>query len=83
MDDFLGHSDLESFEAISQDDFTRRLFLRMAALSREGRLDGMIDNLQDDDGLDPNTRDAMAEIAADPTFLHAVHDYLRRTHVVH
>ena len=83
MNDFLGHSDLESFEAISQDDFTRRLFLRMAALSREGRLDNMIDDIQDDEGLDRETRNAMAEIAADPAFLHAVHDYLRRTHVVH
>jgi hypothetical protein len=79
----LGHQDLESLEAISQDDLTRRLFLRMATLSQEGQLDSLIDEMQDDEDLDPETRGALKDLASDTTFLFAVRDYLRRTHVVH
>ena len=83
MVDLLWHADLESLEAISQDSPTRRLFLRMALLSQSGRLASMVEELQRDEELDTETRSAMAEIAADPAFLYAVQDYLRRTHVAH
>jgi ParB-like chromosome segregation protein Spo0J len=36
------HQDLESLEAISQDDDARRIFLRMAAMSHAGRLPNFI-----------------------------------------
>jgi len=39
--------DLESLEAISQDDEARTIFLRMAALSQEGRLDSFLIELAD------------------------------------
>ncbi len=40
--------DLESLEAISQDDATRDLFLRMAWLSQEDRLQPFLSELQHD-----------------------------------
>jgi hypothetical protein len=75
--------DLESLEAISQDAETRRIFLRMAALTQTGRLAGFLDELQRDDDLDDATKGCLTEIARDRTFLLAVEEYLRRTHVAH
>jgi hypothetical protein len=79
----LGHQDLESLEAISQDELTRRLFLRMAALSQGGQLEPFIREMQEDEDLDAETRVALKDLAADTTFLFAVQDYLQRTHLVH
>jgi hypothetical protein len=59
--------DLESLEAISQDADTRRLFLRMAALSQDGRLAPLLHELAHDD----------------ESFLLVVQEYLRRTQVLH
>jgi len=39
--------------------------------------------MQEDEELDLETRGALKDLAADTTFLFAVQDYLRRTHVVH
>ena len=75
--------DLESLEAISQDDLTRDLFLRMAWLSESGRLQPFLSELQDDDDLDTETKDTLAEIAEDPSFLLVVADYVTRTQIVH
>ena len=75
--------DLESLEAISQDDDTRRIFLRMAAMSHDGRLPGFLAELQRDDELDDQTKDHLTELANDPTFLLAVEDYLYRTSSFH
>jgi hypothetical protein len=77
------HRDLESLEAITQDDLARRLFQRMAELSRAGRLEPFLDDLQQDAELDDRTKDLVAEIAEDSTFLQAVDDYVRRTAVQH
>ncbi|HEY3541270.1 MAG TPA: hypothetical protein VGK79_01905 [Gaiellaceae bacterium] len=71
--------DLESFEAISQDDDTRRIFLRMAAMSHDGRLTGFIDEIERDADLDDETKGHLTELANDEPFLLAVEDYLRRT----
>jgi hypothetical protein len=75
--------DLESLEAISQDDVTRDLFLRMAWLSQRGSLKPFLVELQDDDDLDEGTKDTLTEIADDPSFLLAVEDYVKRTEIVH
>jgi hypothetical protein len=75
--------DLESLEAISQDDVTRDLFLRMAWLSQEDRLQPFLFELQRDDDLDDSTKGMLAEIAEDPTFLLAVEDYVQKTQIVH
>ena len=75
--------DLESLEAISQDDATRDLFLRMAWLSQRGSLKPFLVELQDDDDLDEGTKDTLTEIADDPSFLLAVEDYVKKTEIVH
>jgi hypothetical protein len=75
--------DLESLEAISQDDDTRRLFLRMAALSQDGRLAPLLSELADDDELDDELKGNLGAIAGDGLFLLVVQEYLRRTQVLH
>jgi hypothetical protein len=75
--------DMESLEAISQQPDTRRLFLRMATLSQEGRLGPFLSELAHDDELDDDTKGALSEIARDESFLLVVEDYLRRTQVLH
>ena len=75
--------DLEWLEAISQDEDSRELFLRMAALSQEGRLEPFLTELARDDELDEQTKGTVAELAVDTAFLLAVADYLRNTAVSH
>jgi hypothetical protein len=75
--------DLESFEAISQDDEARKIFVRMAALSQEGRLDSFLLELADTSELDEFTKRTLSEIARDEAFILAVDDYLHRTRVLH
>jgi hypothetical protein len=76
-------NDLESLEAISQDDETRRLFLRMAYMSQNGRLQPFLRELADDRELDQETKSTLTELAQDTAFLHAVEDYLHRTRALH
>ena len=71
-----------SFSVI-KDDTSRRLVLRMAQLSREGRLEPFVSRVADDPEFDEDTRSAIAELAGDEAFLLAVEDYLGRTRVVH
>jgi hypothetical protein len=75
--------DIESLEAISQDDDTRTLFLRMAHLSQSGRLQPFLRELDADRELDDETKGTLAELAQDESFLHAVEDYVRRTRALH
>jgi hypothetical protein len=75
--------DIESLEAISQDDDTRRLFLRMAELSRTGSLAPFLVELAADDDLDDHTKGTLAELAQDESFLLAVEDYCHRTRTLH
>ena len=77
------HDNLESFEAINQDDVTRDLVLRMAALSQAGKLGPFLFELERDAELDDLTKGTLAEIATDQSFLLAVEDYLVRTEIVH
>jgi hypothetical protein len=75
--------DIESFEQVSQDDISRRLVLRLAQLSREGRLEPFVIEVAHDPEFDEETRCAIAELAEDETFLLAVEEYLGRTRLVH
>lgn len=75
--------DLESFEAISQDNVTRDLFLRMAAMSQAGLLAPFLVELQEDREVDDATKVSLQEIAQDPSFLLAVEDYVYRTEIFH
>jgi hypothetical protein len=81
--DGLWLSDIESLEAISQDDDTRRLFLRMAHMSQHGRLQPFLRELADDGDLDAETKSTLTELAQDASFLHAVEDYVLRTRALH
>ena len=71
--------DLESLEAISQDEDARRMLLRLAAISQAGRTEAFLLELAVDEELDEDTKAALREIADDPMFLVAVQDYFRQT----
>ena len=75
--------DIESLEAVTQDEQTKRLCLRMAAMTQAGTLAPFIENLHHDDELDDHTKGTLVEIAGDANFLLAVEDYVRRTQLVH
>jgi hypothetical protein len=75
--------DLESLEAVTQDEHTRRICLRMAAMSQAGTLGPFISNLRYDHDLDETTKGTIAEIARDANFLLAVEDYVHRTRLFH
>jgi hypothetical protein len=75
--------DLESLEAISQDDDAKAIFLRMAAMSREGQMGSFLTELAEDDDLDDETKGTLTELASDSSFLLAVEDYLQRTQRLH
>ncbi len=75
--------DLESFEAISQDDQTRQIFVRMAEMSQRGQIGSFVNELQRDEDVDDATKGALTEIAQDESFLLAVDEYLRRTQIFH
>jgi hypothetical protein len=77
------HPDLESLEAISQDHEAKRIFLRMAALSRGGQMGSFLTELARDDELDDETKGTLRELAEDNSFLLAVEDYLQRTDRLH
>ena len=76
-------NDMESLEAISQDDEAKRIFLRMAALSRDGQMNNFLTELARDEDLDDETKGTLKELAEDDSFLLAVEDYLHRTTVLH
>ena len=75
--------DLESLEALTQDEQTKRLCLRMAAMSHAGTLEPFIATLRLDEAVDETTRRAITEIAANESFLVALEDYVQRTRVLH
>jgi hypothetical protein len=75
--------DLESLEAISQDADAKAIFLRMAAMSREGQMGSFLTELAEDDDLDDETKGTLSELARDSSFLLAVEDYVRRTQRLH
>jgi hypothetical protein len=75
--------DIESFEQVSQNEISRRLVLRLAQMSREGRLAPFVIDVAHDPDFDEETRLAITELAEDETFLLAVEEYLGRTRVSH
>ena len=75
--------DLESLEAISQDDDARQIFLRMAALSQSGRTNTLVTEIARDDDLDDEMKGTLTELARDRSFLLAFEDYLEQTRRIH
>jgi hypothetical protein len=77
------HEDLESLEAISQNADAKQIFLRMAAMSQDGRLPQFLTELNYDAELDEELKGTITELASNQLFLLAVEDYLRRTQIYH
>jgi hypothetical protein len=75
--------DLEVLEAIAENKDARRIFLRMAALSRTGRTPSFVAEVALDNDLDSKTKGQVIELAQDESFLLAVEDYLVRTNRSH
>jgi len=75
--------DLESLEAISQNEGARRIFLRMAALAQSGRTPSFVVEVALDGELDAATKGRLVELAQDETFLLAVEEYLVCTYRLH
>ena len=75
--------DLESLEAISQNDDARQIFLRMAAMTQTGQLGSFLTEIARDDDLDDDTKGTLTELARDRSFLLAVEDCLQRTRQLH
>jgi hypothetical protein len=75
--------DIESLEAISQNEEARKIFLRMAAISQSGGTPSFVAEVALDRELDAVTKGRLVELAEDETFLLAVEDYLVRTHLLH
>jgi hypothetical protein len=69
--------DLESLEAINQDEDIRQLVLRMANLARGGHLGDFIAVVDSDGDLDDETKETVLELARNEAFLLAAEDYLR------
>jgi hypothetical protein len=68
--------DIESLEAISQNEDARRILLRMAALSQTGRTPSFVVEVALDGELDATTKSRLVELAQDESFLLAVEEYL-------
>jgi hypothetical protein len=75
--------DIETLEAISQDEEARTLFLRMAALQRHGGTTSFLVELEHDPEVDEQVKGSLAEIAQDANFLLALEEYIHRTRRVH
>jgi hypothetical protein len=74
---------MRALEAISQNPDARRIFLRMAALSKTGQMPNFVVEVALDRELDEETKDQLLELACDESFLLAVEGYLVRTRPVH
>ena len=75
--------DIESLEAISQNEDARKIFLRMAAMSQTGRTSTLVTEIARDDDLDDEMKGTLTELARDRSFLLAFEDYLEQTRRIH
>jgi hypothetical protein len=75
--------DIESLEAVNQDELVRQVVLRMASLARGGRLPIFVAAIGADAELDVETKATVLELARDETFLLACEDYIRATAYLH
>ena len=69
--------DIESLEAINQDELVRQIVLRTACFVRGGRLPGFVAAVGADAELDAETETTVLELARDETFLLAREDSMR------
>ena len=61
--------DIESLEAINQDELVRQVVVRLAGVARDGRLPGFVAAVGADAELDAETKATVLELARDETFL--------------
>ena len=71
--------DIESLEAVNQDELVRQVVLRMAGVTRDVRLPGFVAAVGADAELDVETKATVLELARDETFLLACEDSMRTT----
>jgi hypothetical protein len=74
---------LAPLEEVLEDEAARRIFLKLAALAREGRIGPFLDQLDADTEVDDETKRMVSELGRDEDLLLTVEDYLRRTHRAH
>jgi hypothetical protein len=67
---------LELLEAISQDEETCAVCLRIARLSGRGQLTPFLREVERDTDLDDETKALVAELAAETPFLRALESYV-------
>ena len=75
--------EIESLEAINQDELVRQVVLRMAGLARGGRLPVFVAAVGADPELDAETKSTVLELARNEAFLLACEDYLFATAYLH
>jgi hypothetical protein len=75
--------DIESFEALCQDEEAKRVVLRLAQMAQAGRVAPFLTEVALAAGLDDELRASVTELALDSSFLLAVEDYVRRTQRLH
>ena len=68
--------DTDWLEAVSQDEFARQIYLRMAALAQSGRTPSFVAEVARDRELDRETKVQLVELAQNEAFLLAVEEYL-------
>ncbi len=68
-------ADLESREAINQDEDAKDIVQRMAGLAHQGRLDTFVGVVWTDRELDPGTKAWVVALARDEGFLLAAEEY--------
>jgi hypothetical protein len=61
--------DIESLEAINQDELVRQVVVRLAGVARDGRLPGFVAAVGADAELDAETKATVLELARDETLL--------------
>ena len=75
--------DIESFEALCQDEEAKQVVLRLAQMTQAGALGRFLTEVALAAGLDDELRATVTELALDSSFLLAVEDYVRRTQRLH
>jgi hypothetical protein len=70
--------DLESLEAVSEDEDAREVVHRLACLARAGQLQRLVDAVSADPDIDDDTKAWTLELAGNEPFLIAVDAYLAR-----
>jgi hypothetical protein len=75
--------DIESLEAVSRDPASRAVCLRLARISRRGRLHPFLTEIERNEELGEETKARIAELAADDSFLRSVETYILATRALH